>query len=560
MKIVLSEYLNLLKEDQELDSILSDLLINMEIIPVSKPKKGAKQHGVDIAAVGIDPEDGVKKLFLFAVKRGNLTPSNWDTGKNAVRPTLNEIQDDYLSTNLPLKLKSLPKCIVVATNGGVSQEVNQQWVNYTNNHSVKGQLEFKFWGTDDIVSLLEQHLLNETLFPAEYRSLLRKTLAFLDLPDFDLKHFYLLIEKILSDKGSRKQQLKKMRLVSLCVNMLWTWCEDVENLKPAIFGAERALLLTWHWLQSHDLHKENHVLREFEKLHHLKRDINHQFFIKTHDHCGVRDSLYKYSRTSINYTLTGFEYIGILASIGLSEFFDGERHSILKNGDKEFANTCFTNSLAVAHALIAFIENNPSALNPQYDEHCIEITLCFLLLYKTQQHEFAATMLQKLIVYLNDSILFNDFFPLFHTSYDTLLEITFNKKQSKITSSFLITALAEWSVILQTPSSYQFLRSLISSRAPDVNLQMWFPETETERTYLKENAMKNTGSVKHSIKLYDGIEKYREEMLFEANNSEYSQEKKFKTLTAGYYYLSFLASRHYRSYVFPYFSRGLITK
>ncbi len=558
MKIVLSEYLNLLKEDQELDSLLSDLLISMEIIPITKPKKGAKQHGVDITAVGIDPEDGVKKLFLFAVKRGNLTPSNWDTGKNAVRPTLNEIQDDYLSTNLPIKLKPLPKCIIVATNGGVSQEVNQQWVNYTNNHSIKRELEFKFWGTDEIVSLLEKHLLNEVLFPAEYRSLLRKTLAFLDLPDFDLKHFYLLIEKILSVKGSKKQQLKKMRLVSLCVNMLWTWCEDVGNLKPAIYGAERSLLLTWYWLQSNDLLKEKYALREFEKLHHLKKDINHQFFIKTYEHCSVRDSLYKYSRNSINYTLTAFEYIGILASIGLSEFFDGERHSILKKGDKEFSKTCYTNSLAVAHALMAFIEHNPSSLNPQFDEHCIEVTLCFLLLYKTQQHEFAASMLHKLILYLNDSILFNDFFPLFHTSYDALLETNFDKSAPKISSSFLLTVLAEWSVMLQNPSAYQLLRNLISNRAPEVNLQMWFPEADTEQTYLKEEAMKNTGSIKHSIKLHADMNEYKKEMLFECGHAEYSQEKGFKTFTNGYYYLNFLANRHYRSCVFPYLWRGLM--
>ncbi len=63
MKFVLKEYLELLKEDGELDSLITDLLFSMNIIPISKPQRG-RQFGVDISAIGTDI-DGVKRCFYL---------------------------------------------------------------------------------------------------------------------------------------------------------------------------------------------------------------------------------------------------------------------------------------------------------------------------------------------------------------------------------------------------------------------------------------------------------------------------------------------------------------
>jgi hypothetical protein len=96
MRFLLSEYINLLKEDKELDTLLTDLLVGMKFTTISKPMKG-RQFGVDISAIGIDPEDGIKKVFLFAVKQGNLTRTTWDGDVNAIRSTLNQIKDEFIS-------------------------------------------------------------------------------------------------------------------------------------------------------------------------------------------------------------------------------------------------------------------------------------------------------------------------------------------------------------------------------------------------------------------------------------------------------------------------------
>jgi hypothetical protein len=60
MRLVLREYLSMLRESGELDVLLPDLLIAMKIDPLTRPGKGMRQYGVDVPAVGPDPTDGGK--------------------------------------------------------------------------------------------------------------------------------------------------------------------------------------------------------------------------------------------------------------------------------------------------------------------------------------------------------------------------------------------------------------------------------------------------------------------------------------------------------------------
>ena len=64
MKLIIREYLASLRERDELDAILPDLLSEMGFTIISKPARGTKQHGVDIAAVGYN-EAGEKCVYLF---------------------------------------------------------------------------------------------------------------------------------------------------------------------------------------------------------------------------------------------------------------------------------------------------------------------------------------------------------------------------------------------------------------------------------------------------------------------------------------------------------------
>jgi len=95
----------MLKESGELDALLTDLIMSMDMKPLSKPQKGARQYGVDLAAIGLDPDDDAEKLFLFVIKQGNINRNTWDGQQQSVRESLNEINDVYLSSMLDKSLQ-----------------------------------------------------------------------------------------------------------------------------------------------------------------------------------------------------------------------------------------------------------------------------------------------------------------------------------------------------------------------------------------------------------------------------------------------------------------------
>ena len=94
MKLILAHYLRTLRERDEFDRLLPELLVEMGYVPLAKPQTGVRQYGVDFAAVGQCAEDGVKEILLFVIKQGDIGRTEWDGDpKTSVRPSLVEVLD-----------------------------------------------------------------------------------------------------------------------------------------------------------------------------------------------------------------------------------------------------------------------------------------------------------------------------------------------------------------------------------------------------------------------------------------------------------------------------------
>ena len=61
---IVREFFRGLRERDELDAIVPELLTAMGFEVLSRPMVGTRQYGSDVAAVGTD-DDGTRKLFLF---------------------------------------------------------------------------------------------------------------------------------------------------------------------------------------------------------------------------------------------------------------------------------------------------------------------------------------------------------------------------------------------------------------------------------------------------------------------------------------------------------------
>lgn len=554
MKYILKDYLALLKEDKELDSLVADLLFNKNIITISKPQRG-RQYGVDIAAIGKD-DDGVRKLFLLVIKQGNITRANWDSGPTSVRQTMNEIIDFYIPKMLTAAHKKLPKKIIVCTNGDLEQNVLSNWNGYVERNSNEQSVEIEFWGLEKISLLIDEYLIPENLFPNEYRNLLRKSLAFVDLPDYDLHHFYQLISLLTENTNNAKKNiLKTLKIIKICLSVLNKWGEDAKNLKPPFVASEYTILKTWDWLIKKQLLEESFALQEFYTIHRIKVDIGRKYFSEIKSHYYVEHVLVRYSYNEVEYSLTVWEQLGILATIALTELFESE---IFKEDDLEYSQLCLHNLKVYTSALQYFINNNPPARYPQLDEHLIEVSLALILLYRTRNLSFGVSWLASLIGGLNDSYKIKKFIPQFRTDYEELFRIHWGISESDMCSSMLIPILADWCVIFNQPDIYNLVKRLVKENYPEVNLQIWFPEICSEDFLYTGNASRNSGHAKCSITLHENIDDYRKEIMEDISSLNF--EKKYKMFEKGFYYLAYISSRHYRSNLLPITWRQFVSK
>ena len=188
MKLILSQYLLTLKERNEFDLLLPDLLLAMGYVSLSRPQTGTREYGVDLAVVGVNPDDNVKELLLLIIKKGDLGRRDWDIGPQSVRQSLNDVLDVYLKTHIEPTHAPLRKTIILATTGSLKRDVQLNWNGYIEENASRAN--FEFWGGDKVALLMEKYMLDEHIFTSEDRVLLRKSLALAADGDYDQLHLH----------------------------------------------------------------------------------------------------------------------------------------------------------------------------------------------------------------------------------------------------------------------------------------------------------------------------------------------------------------------------------
>lgn len=120
----------------------------------------------------------------------------------------------------------------------------------------------------------------------------------------------------------------------------------------------------------------------------------------------------------------------------------------------------------------------------------------------------------------------------------------------------LLTLLADWATILDSIEAYNGLKSVLKLNEDKLNLQIWFPKSESEGCLLDYGYSRNSGKVKHSIVLYDSIEDYAKEISEEVEL--FSIEKDFEITKTGYEHIYSISSLYHRELPLPFFWRRLL--
>jgi len=151
MLFLVQDYLASLKEREELDAILPDLLRAMGFQIVKLAFRGEVEHGVDIAAIG--QENGETVLYLIQVKAGDIDATMWDSGPNAVRPTLNNLLDVPFEDLTQPRLQHARRQAILAHNGHLRENIRERFNGYIEGH-FSPRMAFARWDLDKLVSSL----------------------------------------------------------------------------------------------------------------------------------------------------------------------------------------------------------------------------------------------------------------------------------------------------------------------------------------------------------------------------------------------------------------------
>jgi hypothetical protein len=558
MKLILKQYLSSLKERDELDVLLPDLLSQMGLNVFSRPGRGTRQDGVDVAAVG-SIDGGPEKIYLFSIKAGDLTRAAWDGDSiQSLRPSLNEIRDAYLSNRLPHEHREKDIVICLCFGGDIQEQVRPQVEGYIR-QNITPTLTFEQWNGDRLAQLILKYFLREDMLPEDTRPQLRKALALLDEPEASFGHFKSLVKGIAhAESKSNSQCVTSIRQLSICLWILFAWARDTGNLESAYLSAEFTLLYSWESAKTQFSKKTKaakSIQEGFGSILNIYQLICSHYLRKILPHTDKQDGLSfaVHSSSSIDVNLKLFDVMSRLAMAGLWSIWGSQVHE--KNSDLKVQ---YKNEVdIVLHTIKGLILNNPTLFLPLKDDHAIDIFLALLVLsFGNENREDVVGWLSEIA----DRAVFaygcHGPYPCILRNYRDLLDhpkTGDEEYRKEVTEgSILYPTIALWAALLKDEPLFEKIKSAKEKYLDHCNFQVWYPDETTEEFLYRNQGLH--GAVLSNVP----VDKTPKDLL-DTVWRECEETDHFDKLSArmyGFWPLILLACRHYRIPVPMHFTLG----
>ena len=483
MRLILKDYISQLKEKDELDLLLCDLLLQMGYGVNSIPKTGNRQYGVDIQA------DNNDEILLFVVKQGNINRSVWDDNQNSVRQSMNEILDVYLNV-LPSSQKKKAIKIITVTNGVMDESIKMNWDCYVNDNINRSglNLEFEFWGIDRVVMLTEKFLFDEHLFDSDMHSVLRKALYFIEEPDYKNIYFEKIIDNYIN------------KLLDLCQKTDSTHFKNDKSIKKCV----SALFLASQMIAKYagDLKRFKISIQVYEYL--MIRYWRFIFITKSWENAMLIDWLLRFCKSYEKWNINYFECIkGICnTKYAFPEYNDVEKRVQLYETVNFLTSFCFylieTNTLAyqyqiVLDSIIALLNNNPEFYYAPYDCNISTVVMLCKLLFKINRKQEIENLLTNQTRGLMISYLTSKRYPSPEDTFSEAMDIYMGNQTSEyVTSAFWGTALL-WIGYLRLEDCYNNLKDFLDKNLKEVTKCTWLLRADEEVSLYEPDAMHNSG-------------------------------------------------------------------
>lgn len=549
MKLIIKQYLASLKEREELDAIVPDLLSQLGLNVYSRPGRGTRQDGVDVAAVG-SLDGGADKVYLFSIKAGDLTRLSWEGDTlQALRPSLNEILDAYIPHRLPVEHNNKDIVICLCFGGDIQEQVRLQVEGYIRQNK-KEHITFEEWNGDKLAALIQSYFLCEDLLPPDARSQLRKSLALLDEPDASYQHFSRLLRSLSSLENIKaKNKLTVIRQINICLWILFAWARDAGNIESAYLSSELALLYSWEIakLNFSEKTKTAYAIQSaFNSIVIVYQQISLQYINNILPHVQKRHSLSAAVNSSnyLDVNLKLFDVLGRLAMGGIWVYWLAQRVGEDKDEDRKKLLTKLKSYLDGVKQLIV---NNPTLFLPIKDDQAIDISIAlWLLIIDRNNHSDIKIWLSEIVNRATFTHQIHGQYPCILNSYSELLEHpqrNDDRYRQEVTSgSIMFPMIGLLAALLGDSDLYGKVQIIKEKYLSHCNFQFWYPDESSEDHVYTNNDL-HGATLSHAC-IDRSIDCFLNQVFTECEHTP-----QFKTLSAvkyGLWPIILVACRHYR--------------
>lgn len=476
IQLVLSHYLGGLRERDELDALLPELLRAMGHSVLSRPQIGANQAGVDIFSTCTNVT-GDKEVFLYVVKFGNLGREDFYGGKQAVDPSVREASNDFVRNRLPEPLKRLKKRIVLVTNGMLKQEAQAGYAALSHDVAERPLCSLELWNADQLTSLIEEHLFDETLLLEKGKGDLRAALAALEESETSVRRFVRFAESCftvndfgakLSKTSLKRDFLKRCATAAMGWAVLLVWGQSEGNLKPGVISGEYLLLRMWSEAVRSHLTNDMAFLGRMESTVGLYVRSLFTYFDKVSPQLHSRRATFAYRPERVLYSELIFEELGRMATLLLLL-------QQIPNQD--------TQRTEVRRQLLHLVNEHAGCRLPVYDGQTIDLTLVLTALMGEKDWSNAQRLLADTTSRLHHALTVNRYLPVDTDSLEDAIALNVAgsvEPRDFFQTSTLIPALATLAALLRDEETLSHLLDDIGPLSAGVTLERWFPESSLE--------------------------------------------------------------------------------
>lgn len=476
IKLIVRDYLSSLKERDELDYIFPLLLdqMNFKVLKSAASSKGQSEHGNDIAAIK-QGSNGERKIYIFQIKAGDdkdIDSNNFNK-KDGIRESLLQAKDySFKDYSIP-EINSLDKKIVLVHNGELKYNFRTTFNGFITKNFDNMNESFERWDIFKLTEYFSKYLLNEYLFTdIKLLNLFKKSLAFIDIPENDFRHFRLLVEEILKSNPtySPKAIRKIISTFSMISVMILHYSRESNNLHPAKYCLTFMLLKTWAWIiEKKAINKRQLALKEFSKLFILHSTMMEEYFSKTIKCALMLDGLFSNSGghfEQIGYPNRSMEYISYLIY---------HCYSTILLTDRTKKKEILSHYASLIQTLIS---KNSGCSRPLLDNHSIPIVLIMLFFIECKRSDLAAKYLIEVINNIELVKTMSNRLPEFCNNLEALIEFcaTGERPASYIdNASYLIKTLLEFAVLFNNQDIFNECWEYL---AKDIVLETYYPKED----------------------------------------------------------------------------------